>query len=62
MAGVMIALDKQHGVCLVGVVETWILLFSIIVIKFKGLEDTSACQYYQLCVVLKAVIDVSYAL
>ena len=56
MSGRLIALDKQPGVCLVGVGETWRCLFANILIMVTGLESTMVCQYDQLCAGLKAGI------
>ena len=41
----LIAFDKQSGVRLFGVRETWRCIFSEIVIKFTGPEATMSCQY-----------------
>ena len=57
MSGHLIALDKQPGVCLVGVGETRRHLFAKCVLKFTGPEYTSVCQKDQLYSGLKAVID-----
>ena len=54
MSGRLIALDKQPGVRLVGVGETWRRLFANIVIKVTGPESTMARQDDQLCAGLKA--------
>ena len=40
MSGGLIALDKQPGVCLVGVGETWISIFAKIVLEVIGPETT----------------------
>ena len=53
----LIVLDKQPGMYLVGVGETWHRLFANIVIKVMGPETTMACQDDQLCAGLKAGID-----
>ena len=53
----MIALDKQPGVCPVGVREMWRRLFANIVLKVKVPEATMACQDDQLCAGIKAAID-----
>ena len=57
MSGQLIALDKQPGVYLVGVGETWWRLFSKIALKVTGPEATMVCQDDQLCAGLKAGID-----
>ena len=57
MSGRLIELDKQPGVHMVGVGETWRCLFAKCVLKVVGPEATNACQYDQLCAGLKAVID-----
>ena len=57
MPGRLIVLDKQPAVRLVGIVEIWRRLFSNIVLKFTGPEETIAYQDEQLCAVLKAGID-----
>ena len=54
----LIALDKQLGVRLVGVGETWRWLFSKCVMKFTWPEATHACKDYQICAGLKVLIDV----
>ena len=53
----MIALDKQPGVRLVGVGETWRHLIAKIVLKVTGPEATMACQDDKLCAGIKAGID-----
>ena len=53
----LIVIDKQPGVCPVGVGETWRRLFSDIVLKVRVPEATMVCQYEQLCAVIKAGID-----
>ena len=57
MSGRLIAIEKQPGVCPVGVGETWRRLFTNIVLKVTGPEVTMACQDDQLWDRLKAVID-----
>ena len=57
MSDQLIALDKQPGVCPVGVVKMWRRLFSKIVLNVMGPEATMACQYYQLCSGFKAGIN-----
>ena len=57
MFGRLIALDKQPGVCLVGVGETWKRLFSNIVLKVTVPKAAMACQDDHLCAGLKAKID-----
>ena len=57
MSGRLIDIDKQTGIRPVGVGEMWRRRFSKILLKVTGLEATMACQYYQLCSGLKAVID-----
>ena len=57
LSGRMIALDKHPGVRPVGVGETWRRIFSKIVLKVTGPEETMACQDDQLCAGLKAGID-----
>ena len=57
MSGRLIALDKQPGVRMIGVEETWRRLFSKIIIKVTIPEATMACQDDQLCAGLTAVID-----
>ena len=57
MSGHLIALDKQPGVCLVGVGENWRHLFAKCVLKVTGPEGTSVCQEYQLYYGLNAGID-----
>ena len=54
---VLIALDKQPGVCPVGVGKTWRQLFANILLKVTGPEATMSCQDYQMCAELKAAID-----
>ena len=56
MSGCLIALDKQPGVCLVGVGKTWRHLFAKIVLKVTGPEAIMTCQDDQLCAGLKAGI------
>ena len=48
MFGRLIALDKQPGVCLVGVGETWKRLFSNTVLKVTVSEEKMECQDEQL--------------
>ena len=57
MLGLPIVLDKQPGVHLVRVGETWRCIFVNIVINFTGPEATMACQDDQLCDGIKAGID-----
>ena len=57
MSSRLITLDKQPGVRLVGVGETWRRLFAKIVLKIMGPEAIMACQDDHLCAVLKEVID-----
>ena len=57
MSDGLIALDKQPGICPVGVGETWQLLFDKIVLRVTGTESNMTCQYDQLCAGLKAGID-----
>ena len=57
MSGLLIALEKQPVVRLVGVGETWRHLFANIVLKVTGSEETMECQYEQLCTRIKAGID-----
>ena len=54
MSGRKITLDKQPGVCLVGIRETWRHLFDKFVLKFTGPKATNACQDNHLCAGLKA--------
>ena len=56
MSGRLVVLDKQPGVSLVGVEETWRKLFSKCVLRVMGPKDTKTCQDYQLCARLKAGI------
>ena len=56
MSGRLIALDKQPGVCTVGVGETWRHLFAKCVLRVTGPEATRAFQYDHICDVLKAGI------
>ena len=60
MSSRLIALDKQPGMRLVRVGETWRLPFAKILIKVTGPEATMACQDYQLCDGLKAEIYVKF--
>ena len=53
MSGHLIALDKQPGVCLVGVGENWRHLFAKCVLKVTGPEANNMCQDDQICAVLK---------
>ena len=53
----MIALDKQPGVHLVGIGETWRSLFVNIVLKVTGPEATMVCQDDQLCSGFKVVTN-----
>ena len=57
MYGRLIVLNKQPGVCPVGVGETWQRFFAKYVMRAKGRKDTNACQDDHLCAVLNAVID-----
>ena len=57
MSGLLIALDKQYGVCPVGVGETWRRIFDKIMLKVTGPEATMVCQDDQTCSGLKAGID-----
>ena len=57
MSSRLIALDKNPGVRLVGVEETWRRLFSKIVLKITGPKITMTCQDDHMCVRLKAVIE-----
>ena len=57
MSGHLIALDKQPGVCPVGVGETRIHLFDKCVLRVTGPEATSVCQDDQMCTGLKELID-----
>ena len=57
ISGHLIRLDKQPGLRPVGARETWRRLFFNIVLNVTGPEATIACQDYQLCYRLKAVID-----
>ena len=53
----IIVLDKQPGVHLFGVGETWWHILANILLKVTGTEATMACQDDQLCAGLKAGID-----
>ena len=53
MSGRLITFEKQPGVCMVGVGETWRCLFTKCMLRFMGPEATSMCQYDQSCAVLK---------
>ena len=57
ISGRLVALDKQPGVCPVGIGERWRRIFSNIVLKVLVPEATMACQDNQLCAGIKAVID-----
>ena len=57
MSGRLIVLDKQPGIRLFVVGETWWCLFSKIVLKVTGTEATMSCQDDQLCARLKEGID-----
>ena len=57
MLGRLIVLDKQPGVRLVGIGETWWRIFSKIVLNVTGLKATMACQDEQPCAGLRAIID-----
>ena len=59
MSSRLIALDKQPVILPSGVGGTWRCLFGKCVLKVTGPKATNACQDYQLCSVLKAVVDVS---
>ena len=50
-------LDKQPGVCPVGVGETWRYIFAKRVLRVTRPEATNVCQDDQICVSLKAGID-----
>ena len=52
----LITLDKQPGVRLVGVGETWQRVFANIILKVTVLEATMAFHDYQLCARLKSLI------
>ena len=56
MSECLIALEKNSGICLVGVREIWISLLDKCVLRVTGPEATSACQYCQICNGLKAGI------
>ena len=53
----MIALNKESGVWLVIIRETWRLLFSKCLMKVKGSKSTIACQDDKLCAGIDAVTD-----
>ena len=55
--GYLSALDKQPGVCMVSVGETWRRLFSKCVLKFTVPEATNVYQYYHICSKLRTGID-----
>ena len=57
MSGCLIALKNHTGVRPVGVGGTWRGIFAKCVLKVTETEATIVCQYYQLCAVLKSVID-----
>ena len=57
MSGRLIEIDKQTGICLVGVGETWRHLFAQCVLKITGTKATNAYQYNQICANLEAGID-----
>ena len=52
----MTALDKQPGVHLVGVKETWQCLFAKCILRIIGYKAITACKNNQLCNGLKAGI------
>ena len=56
----LITFDKQPVIFPVVVRETWRRLFAVCVLKVIGPKATNVCQYDQLCVGLKAIIDGSY--
>ena len=53
----LIALDKQPGVRLVGIGETWRCLFANIMLKITRIEAIMACQDDQLRTGLKSGVD-----
>ena len=53
----LIALDKQPGVHIIVVGETWRLLFVKCVLRVTGPESTKVCQDEHICARLKAGID-----
>ena len=53
----LIVLDKQPGVCPVGLGEMWRRLFTKCVLRVTGPEATSACNHDQIFDGLKMVID-----
>ena len=57
MSGQITALDKQTGVCPVGLGEKWRRLFAKIILKVTVSETTIVCQDDQLCDGIKAGID-----
>ena len=57
MSGRLIPLDKQLGLRLVGVRETWRQLFAKCVLNVMLPADIHACKDEQICMVLNTVID-----
>ena len=57
MSGFLVELDKQTGVCLVGVGEIWRRIFSKVVLKVIGPEAAIMCHNGHLCNRLKEGIN-----
>ena len=57
MSDHMFALDKQTGVNMVGVGETWWQSFAKYVLKVLGPESTHTCKYERICAGLQAGTD-----
>ena len=55
----LIAMYELPGVCPMGVGEMWHRLFAKCILKVTGSEATRACKDDQLCVVLKAVVNMA---
>ena len=55
----LIAIDKQPGILLFGLGETWQRLFDNIVLKVTVPEEDILCQDDQLCARLKAVTNIA---
>ena len=53
----MVALDKQLGVCSIGIRECWLRGVSKTVLQEFGAEAKTACGKIQLCAGLEAVIE-----
>ena len=57
MSGCLVELDKQHGLCPVGVGKIWRHIFSKVVLKVIGSEATMMCKNDHLCDRLKEEIN-----